>query len=88
MRILEKKYIHILGTFRIVYNIYKTQYVHVSTESKVQRKAAGSKYQLGNSDLCPSYKNLFYLFLHTYVFHTWNFFVKKKSFLKTLTRNK
>lgn len=57
MRILEKKYIHILGTFRIVYNFYKTQYVHVhvSTESKVQRKAAGSKYQLGNTDLCLSW---------------------------------
>lgn len=54
MRILEKKYIHILGTFRIVYNFYKTQYVQVSTESKVQRKAAGSKYQLGNTDLCLS----------------------------------
>lgn len=54
MRILEKKYIHILGTFRIVYNFYKTQYVHVSTESKVQRKAASSKYQLGNTDLCLS----------------------------------
>lgn len=52
MRILEKKYIvHILGTFRIVYNFYKTQCV--STESKVQREA-GSKYQLGESDLCPS----------------------------------
>lgn len=37
MRILEKKYIvHILGTFRIVYNFYKTQYVHVSTEPRVQ----------------------------------------------------
>lgn len=56
MRILEKKYIvHILGTFRIVYNFYKTQYVHVSTESKVQRKAASSKYQLGNTDLCLSW---------------------------------
>lgn len=56
MRILEKKYkVHILGTFRIVYNFYKTQYVHVSTESKVQRKAAGSKYQLGNTDLCLSW---------------------------------
>lgn len=55
MRILDKKkYIHILGTFRIVYNFYKTQYVHVSLESKVQRKAAGSKYQLGNTDLCLS----------------------------------
>lgn len=67
MRILEKNIHNILGTFRIVYNFYKTQCV--STESKVQREA-GSKYQLGNSDLCPSYKNLFYLFLHTYVFHT------------------
>lgn len=38
MRILEKKYIHILGTFRIVYNFYKTQYVHVSTESKVKER--------------------------------------------------
>lgn len=56
MRILDKKkYIHILGTFRIVYNFYKTQYVHVSTESKVQRKAASSKYQLGNTDLCLSW---------------------------------
>lgn len=36
MRILEKKFIHILGTFRIVYNFYKTQYVHVSTEPRVQ----------------------------------------------------
>lgn len=55
MRILERKYIvHILGTFRIVYNFYKTQYVHVSSESKVQRKAAGSKYQLGNTDFCLS----------------------------------
>lgn len=81
MRILEKKYIHILGTFRIVYNFYKTQYVHVSTESKVQRKAAGSKYQLGNTDLCLSEDFFFKLyFWHTYVFHTWNFFVKKKLF--------
>lgn len=55
MRILEKKFIHIFGTFRIVYNFYKTQYVHVSTESKVQRKAASSKYQLGNTDLCLSW---------------------------------
>lgn len=88
MRILEKKYIHTLGTFRIVYSFYKTQYVHVSTESKVQRKAASSKYQLGNTDLCLS-EDFFLIILLTYLcISHMKLFCKKKSFLKTLTRNK
>lgn len=46
MRILEKKYIHILGTFRIVYNFYKTQYVHVSTESKERPRVQNINWEI------------------------------------------
>lgn len=78
MRILDKKYIHILGTFRIVYNFYKTQYVHVSTESKERPRVQNINWEIPIFALAEIF---FKIILLTYLcISHMKLFCKKKFF--------